>query len=160
MISSARLFLSGVISFLVLLKTLSHSADMNAATERLVCAIPPLCWVQRRLDRHVCCGHGGLGIFQPGLSRTSLTMQTISLAQTFFTMTEVPITIDISSPVSYRREVKNVSTSPLDEASSQHIARTASTTNMDRLPTSCSPLPYCSTPIGHTTFSHNLLSII
>jgi hypothetical protein len=42
----------------------------------------------------------------------------------------------------------------------QYIARTASTTNMDRLPTSCSPLPYCSTPIGHTTFSHNLLSII
>jgi len=42
----------------------------------------------------------------------------------------------------------------------QHIARTASTTNMDRLPTSCSPLLYCSTPISHTTFSHNLLSII
>jgi hypothetical protein len=27
---------------------------------------------------------------------------------------------------------------------------------MDGLPTSCSPLPYCSTLIGHTTFSHNL----
>jgi hypothetical protein len=39
----------------------------------------------------------------------------------------------------------------------QHIAWIASTTNMDRLPTSCSPLPCCSTPIGHTTFSHNLL---
>jgi hypothetical protein len=42
----------------------------------------------------------------------------------------------------------------------QHIAWTASTTYMDGLPTSCSPPPYCSTPIGHTTFSHNLLSII
>jgi hypothetical protein len=42
----------------------------------------------------------------------------------------------------------------------QHISWTASTTNMDGLPTSCSPLPYCSTPIGHTTFSHNLLAII
>ena len=29
---------------------------------------------------------------------------------------------------------------------------------MDRLPTSCSPLPYCGTPIGHTTSSHNLQS--
>ena len=42
----------------------------------------------------------------------------------------------------------------------QHIAWTASTTNMDGLPTSCSPLPYCSTPISYITFSHNLLSII
>jgi hypothetical protein len=42
----------------------------------------------------------------------------------------------------------------------QHIAWTASTTNMDGLPTFCSPLPHCSTPIGHTTFSHKVLSII
>ena len=42
----------------------------------------------------------------------------------------------------------------------QHIARTASTTNMDRLPTSCSPLPYYSTLIGYITFLYNLLLII
>jgi hypothetical protein len=38
--------------------------------------------------------------------------------------------------------------------SDSSIAWTASTTTMDGLPTSCSPLPYCTTPIGHTTFSH------
>jgi hypothetical protein len=40
----------------------------------------------------------------------------------------------------------------------QHVAWTALTTNTDGLPPSCSPLPYCSTSIGHTTFLHNLLS--
>jgi hypothetical protein len=36
MISSTRQFLSGVTSFLVLLKTLSHSADIDTATEGLI----------------------------------------------------------------------------------------------------------------------------
>jgi hypothetical protein len=44
MISSAGRFLSGVIGFLVLLKTLSHSADMDAATERLVLRCPTKIW--------------------------------------------------------------------------------------------------------------------
>jgi hypothetical protein len=44
MISSAGRFLSGVIGFLVLLKRLSHSADMDAATERLVLRCPTKIW--------------------------------------------------------------------------------------------------------------------
>jgi hypothetical protein len=77
---------------------------------------------------------------QPALSFTTLCRPKISQAQNGFPRLTRPV---------FRRRL------PV-----QHIAWTASTTNMDLLPTSCSPLPYCSTPIGHTTFSHNLLSII